>query len=125
MDENTVAHMIIGAALEVHKQLGPGLLESTYQRCLEKELEYQGLFYESEAPIALQYRGEVITEAYRYDLLVENSVIVELKVVNEIKPLHKSQLLTYLRLAEKKLGLLMNFNTILLRNGICRVVNNL
>jgi GxxExxY protein len=125
MDENALATNIIGAAIEVHKVLGPGLLESAYQECLEYELGFRGLSYESEVPIPVRYKGKLLCEAYRSDLLIENRVIVELKAQREIADIHRAQLLTYLRLSRKKLGLLINFNTDLLKKGIVRVVNKL
>lgn len=125
MDENRIAYQVIGAAIEVHKVLGPGLLESAYQSCLIKELELMGIEYEAEAPITLEYKGEFIENAYRVDLYVENKIIVELKTVEELTDKHKAQLLTYLRLADRKLGLLINFNEVMIKNGIRRVVNKL
>ena len=125
MDENEIAHRTIGAAIEVHKVLGPGLLESAYKACLLREIGVIGLDCEEEVPIAVQYKGVMITEAYRADLLVENKVLVELKTVTKLTELHKAQLLTYLRLSNRRLGLLINFNELMLRNGISRLVNNL
>jgi GxxExxY protein len=124
MDENELSGVVIGAAIEVHKALGPGLLESVYQRCLMKELYLRGMRVEPEAPVVVEYKGDVITEAYRVDLLVENTLIVELKAVDQLTPVHKAQLLTYLRLMKKKLGLLINFNELVVKNGIKRVINN-
>jgi len=124
MDENGLSTAVIGAAIEVHKLLGPGLLESVYQTCLLKELYLRGLRVESEAPVSVIYKGDVITEAYRVDLLVENKLVVELKAVDKITIVHRSQLLTYLRLMNKKLGLLINFNELVVSQGIRRVVNN-
>lgn len=125
MLENELSRKVIGAAIEVHKVLGPGLLESTYQRCLMRELVLNGIEFEAEAPIALEYKGEVITDAYRVDLLIGNMLVVELKVVEKLHELHKAQILTYLKLLDKKLGLLINFNELTIKNGIKRVVNNL
>jgi len=125
MNENVITSKVIGAAIEVHKILGPGLLESAYHDCLKHELMSAGLEYESESPITLNYKGLVIGEAYRLDLLVENKVIIELKTVSKLSDIHKIQLLTYLRLTNKKLGLLINFNEILLKHGIKRIANNL
>ena len=125
MDENDIAYMVIGAAIEVHKNLGPGLLESAYQNCLMRELDLSGIDYETEAPIALSYKGEIIENACRADFFVEGKVLVELKTVDRLNDKHKAQLLTYLRLANRKLGLLINFNEILIKNGIKRVVNQL
>jgi GxxExxY protein len=125
MNENEIAHKIIGAAIEVHKVLGPGLLESAYNTCLLREPDEYGLACESEVPLAVQYKGVIVTQAYRADLLVENKVLVELKTVNKLTGLHRAQLLTYLRLSHRKLGLLINFNELILKNGISRTVNNL
>lgn len=125
MDENIIANKIIGAAIEVHRILGPGLLEAAYQDCLKHELMRNGLNYEGESQIALNYKGLIVGEAYKLDLLVENKVIIELKTVSNILDIHKAQLLTYLRLTNRKLGLLINFNEILLKHGIKRIVNNL
>ena len=125
MNENDINSKVIGAAIEVHKVLGPGLLESAYQDCLMYELDLIGISYESEIPIVLNYKGLIIGDAYRLDLLVENKVVVELKAVSKLLDIHKAQLLTYLKLTDKKLGLLINFNEILLKQGIKRIANNL
>lgn len=125
MNENIISNKVIGAAIEVHRTLGPGLLESAYQDCLKHELNRIGLEFESESPVALNYKGLIVGEAYRLDLLIENKVIIELKTVSKLLDIHKTQLLTYLRLTNKKLGLLINFNEILLKHGINRIVNNL
>jgi len=125
MDENKLAHGIIGAAIEVHRYLGPGLLESAYMQCLMKELDVRGIAYESEVPVTVRYKDEIVQCAYRIDLLIENIVIVELKSVSAVNNLHKAQLLTYLRLCNRKLGLLLNFNSLVLKNGVTRVVNKL
>lgn len=125
MDENELAAEVIGAALEVHKSLGPGLLESAYHDCLKHELSLRRLAFESELPVAVEYKGLLVGDAYRLDLLVENRLVVELKSVESVKELHKAQLLTYLKRVKRKLGLLINFNTPLLKNGVYRVVNNL
>jgi len=125
MDENVIANKVIGAAIEVHRTLGPGLLESAYQDCLKYELNCIGLRFESESPVTLNYKGLSVGEAYRLDLLIENKVIIELKTVSKLLDIHKTQLLTYLRLTNKRLGLLINFNEILLKHGIKRIANNL
>ena len=125
MKLNQISFNILSAAIKVHGTLGPGLLESVYQKCMEIELNKRGLHVESEVELPVIYDGEKITElGFRIDLLVESAVIVELKSVEEVKPVHKKQLLTYLRLARKELGLLINFNEVLLKKGIVRVVNN-
>ncbi len=125
MDENRLATEVIGAAIEVHKVLGAGLLESAYHDCLCHELRLRKLDFEREAPIAVGYKGLVIDNAYRADLIVGGRLLVELKSVEKVEALHKAQLLTYLRLTSKKLGLLINFNTELVKHGIYRVANNL
>lgn len=125
MNENIIANKVIGAAIEVHRTLGPGLLESAYQDCLKYELNCIGLGFESESPVILNYKGLIVGEAYRLDLLIENKVIIELKTVSKLLDIHKTQLLTYLRLTNKRLGLLINFNEILLKHGINRIANNL
>jgi len=125
MRENEVAHLVIGAALEVHRALGPGLLEAAYATCLCRELSLRGLVYETEVPVAVEYKGEVVSVAYRADLLVEHCVLVELKAVDRVGSVHKAQLLTYLRMTGRKLGVLINFNSILLKDGIFRIVNGL
>jgi GxxExxY protein len=125
MFENDIASHVIGTAIEVHRTIGPGLLESAYHECLMHELRLRDIRFESEFPIAVDYKGLAIGMAYRGDLLVENKVIVELKTVDVVLPVHKAQLLTYLRLVKRKLGLLINFSTSVMRDGIHRVVNNL
>ena len=123
---NDISGKIIQAAIVVHKELGPGLLESVYQSCLALELQESGLHVVSELPVSVSYRGRNIhPEGFRLDLLVEDTVIVELKSVSKIQPVHLKQLLTYLRLAKKPLGLMINFNEIMLKNGVSRVANNL
>ena len=117
---NGISKKIIGCAIEVHKELGAGLLESVYETCLILELEKQGLHVESQVDIPLYYKGQLTDKKFRIDLLVENEVIVELKSVNEVLPIYEAQLLTYLKLANKHLGLLINFNVPLLKNGIMR-----
>ena len=125
MQLNEISSRIIKAAINVHNQLGPGLLESVYQRCMIIELEEMGLSCEAEVPVKIKYKNhDVSDEAFRIDLLVEGKVIIELKSVEQIKDIHKKQLLTYLRLNNLSLGLLINFNEIMLKNGITRIVNN-
>jgi GxxExxY protein len=124
MELNHLSSQIIKAAIAVHKELGPGLLESVYQSCIIIELRNMGMKVESEVPILIYYRGQKISqEGFRLDLLVENTIIVELKSVEKVQPVHKKQLLTYLRLAKKPLGLLINFNEVLLKDGISRIIN--
>lgn len=114
---------VIGAAIEVHRILGPGLLESTYERCLCKELELRNIKYRSQEKLRIDYKGEKIEEAYRIDLMIEDEIIIEIKAVEDLKEIHKYQLLTYLKLSNKKLGLLINFNVKLLKEGLKRIIN--
>ena len=125
MTENGISNQVIGAALEVHKVLGPGLLETVYQQALVREFELRTIPIEREKPIKASYKGLLFDAAYRLDLLVMDKVIVELKVVEQLLPVHDAQLLSYLRLTNRKLGLLINFNSARLRDGIRRVVNGL
>ena len=113
---------IIGAAIAVHKALGPGLLESAYQACLRHELRHRGIVVESEVAVPIEYRGLQLECGYRIDLLVGDAVIVEVKSVEKLLPVHEAQLLTNLRLARKSRGLLLNFNSPYLRDGIKRMV---
>ena len=122
MDED-VSRRVIGAAIEVHRHLGPGLLESSYSAALARELSLRGLTAEREVPVLVSYKGDAIEDAYRLDFLVERSLVVELKTVEVVLPVHRSQLLTYLRWTGLRLGLHINFNVPLLRDGISRVVN--
>ena len=112
-----------GAAIEVHKQLGPGLLESTYQACLCHELELRGMSFECQKPLPLEYKGIKLECGYRIDLLVAGLVIVEIKSVEALAPIHEAQLLTYLKLTGVKVGLLINFNVVVLKEGIRRLVH--
>jgi len=114
---------ILGAAIEVHKQLGPGLLESTYQACLCHELELRGISFECQKPLPLEYKGIRMECGYRIDLLVAGSVIVEIKSVEGLAPIHEAQLLTYLKLTGIKVGFLINFNVVVLKQGIRRLVH--
>ncbi len=124
MELNYITSKIIKAAIRVHNELGPGLLESVYRDCMEIELKWLGLMVLCEVPLPVIYRSKKITDnGFRLDLLVEDSIIVELKSVEKVKPVHKKQLLTYLRLANKPLGLLINFNETLLKEGITRIIN--
>ena len=125
MTENDIATEIIGSCIDVHRKLGPGLLESVYETVLAYELTKKRLNVKRQCGISFSYDGLVFDDGFRADLIVEDSVIVELKSVEKISAVHKKQLLTYLRLANMKLGLLVNFNDILLKNGITRIVNDL
>ena len=119
-----LSYKVIGCALEVYKTLGPGLLEKVYQKALMKELELKGLKAEMEVPISIVYKGDEIGEGLRLDILVENQLIIELKSVEELNPVHYKQLTSYLKLTGKKVGLLINFNVDDLMDGIHRIVNN-
>ncbi len=125
MDENALAKVVVDAAFKVHTTLGPGLLESVYETVLAHELRDRGLRVARQVPIAIEYRGMRFDEAFRADLLVEDLLIVELKSIEATRPVHTKQLLTYLRLSHRKLGLLINFGAPLIKQGITRVVNGL
>jgi GxxExxY protein len=119
---NSISGSIIDCAIRVHRELGPGLLESVYEICLLKELTVLGLTVKRQVALPIIYRGEKIDMDFKIDLLVEDDVIVELKSVSDILPVHEAQLLTYMKLSDKKLGLLINFNVKLLKEGIKRFV---
>ena len=125
MNENEIAKIIVDAAFQIHKRLGPGLLETVYEVVLAHDLKRRGLKVKRQVPVAIIYDDIKFDEGFRADLIVEEKVIVELKSVEKVIPVHKNQLLTYLRLADKKLGLLINFGSELIRDGISRVVNGL
>jgi len=125
MTENEISEKIIGCAIEVHKSLGPGLLESAYLECLFYELQKNGLKVEKQKPLPLIYKEVKLDAGYRLDLLVENKVVIEIKSVEAINDIHIAQVLTYLKLSNCKLGLLLNFNVLRLINGLKRLVNNL
>ena len=125
MDINKLSSEIIGAAIEVHKNLGPGLLESAYEQCLCHELNLRGLLFESQKPLPVEYKGERLDCGYRLDIVVDNAIILELKACEAIIPIHKAQLLTYLKLSSLHLGLILNFNVPVMRDGIVRIVNKL
>ncbi|EKQ69981.1 hypothetical protein OsccyDRAFT_0236 [Leptolyngbyaceae cyanobacterium JSC-12] len=124
MELNEVSGQVIGAAIAVHRELGPGLLESAYEACLVYELRQRGVGVEQQLVQPIFYKGLQLECGYRLDLLVENQVIVELKAVESMLPIHEAQLLTYLKLRQLRLGLLINFNVPILKNGIKRLVNN-
>lgn len=121
---NDLTNEIIGSAIEVHRNLGPGLLESTYEECMAFELQERNLFVKRQYDIPIIYKGNKLNQNYRIDLLVNNEVIVELKSIKKIEPIHNAQLLTYLKLANKRYGLLLNFNVPILRHGVKRLLNN-
>jgi GxxExxY protein len=123
MTHNELSSLVIKAAIAVHRSLGPGLLESVYQVCLLAELKSMGLRAEEQVAVPIVYRGERLANDLRIDLLVDDRVIVEVKAVEELHPIHTAQLLTYLKLTNKKLGLLINFNTTKLVDGLERVMN--
>lgn len=125
MTENQVGDIIVKSALEVHRNLGPGLLESTYESCLMYELINEGLKVENQKALPVIYKEVKLDCGYRIDLLVENKVIIEIKSVEALNDVHMAQILTYLKLSGCKLGYLINFNVKLVKNGIRRVVNNL
>ncbi len=120
---NSITEKIIGAAIEVHKELGPGLLESVYEYCLEAEIKSIGLCVNRQVQLPVVYKGNRLEKDFFIDLLVENEIIVELKCVDYVLPVHEVQLLTYLKLADKKLGLLLNFNVPIMTQGIKRKIN--
>lgn len=122
MDYNKITEKIIGAAIAVHRILGPGMLENTYKQCLVYELREMGLRVQSEVPVPVIYKDIKLECGYRIDLLVENTVVVELKSVDDFHPTHEAQMLTYLRFANKPIGLLINFKTNILKNGIRRYI---
>lgn len=122
MNVNNLTHQIIGAAIEVHKTLGPGLLESTYEECLCHEFDLRQTHYKRQQALPVRYKGIKLDCGYRIDLLVENSVILELKAVEALEPIHEAQLLTYLKLTGFKIGLLINFNVPVLKQGIKRLI---
>ncbi len=120
---NALSHEIIGAAIEVHKTIGPGLLESAYEECLCHELFLRGMPFQRQSPLPVKYKGITLDVGYRLDLVVDDLVVVELKAVDNLLPIHDAQLLTYLRLRGVWLGLLINFSGPVLKDGIKRMVN--
>lgn len=125
MDIEEVAKELVDAAIKVHRTLGPGLLESAYQQCLAYELRKRGLKVDCEVALPVVYDGIKIEAGYRLDILIEDMVIVENKTVDQLLPIHEAQLLTYLKLRDCRLGFLLNWNTVLMKSGIKRIVNNL
>lgn len=122
MTENELSKIIIGKAIDIHKTLGPGLLESAYKECLFYELNASGLYVEREKPMPIVYKEVKLDHGYRIDLLIENKVVIELKTVDAISDVHVVQILTYLKFGRYKLGLLMNFNVTLLKDGLRRFI---
>jgi len=125
MNINDLTGEVIGAAIEVHKHLGPGLLESAYEECLCHELRLMEIVYQRQKPLAINYKQVRLDCGYRLDLVVEEKVILELKSCERIEDIHKAQLLTYLKLSGLQVGLILNFNVPIMKEGIVRVVNNL
>lgn len=123
MHLNQLSSQIIGAAIEVHRNIGPGLLESAYEECLCHEFKLRGLDFERQKTLPVTYKDVQLDCGYRLDILVEKQIVVELKSCDHIEPIHKAQLLTYLRLADLSLGLLLNFNVPAMKDGIVRIVN--
>ena len=123
IEENEIANKVIGLGIEIHKELGPGLLESAYKECMYYKIGKSGLFVEKEKPMPLVYEGVKLDCGYRIDLLVEKRLVIEIKSVEALNDIHLTQTLTYLKLGNYKLGLLINFNVILLKDGIKRVIN--
>ena len=117
-----LSHLVIGAAMEVHREMGPGLLESVYQKCLERELARQGVSCQPQARLSLIYKGEPLDDQLVMDVYFPGRLVVELKAVEKLLPIHEAQLLTYLRLSKTHVGLLINFNVALLKDGIKRMV---
>ena len=124
MTEDEISNMIIGCGIYIHKALGPGLLESAYKECLYYKLVKSGLFVEKEKPMPVIFEDVKLDVGYRIDLLVENKLVIETKSVEELTPVHLAQTLTYLKLGHYKLGLLMNFNVLKLKDGLKRVINS-
>ena len=124
VDLDALSHLVIGSALRIHTRLGPGLFESVYHSVLHRDLVKCGLFVESNKLISFEFEGEWFENGFRTDLIVERCLVVEIKSIAAIAPVHERQLLTYLRLLDYKLGLLINFNNLHLKDGIKRVVNN-
>jgi GxxExxY protein len=120
MEINQITEKIIGCAIEVHKRLGPGLLESAYEECLSYELQSIGLKIDRQVAIPVVYKDIKLECGYRIDILVENTVIIELKAIEAFAPVHEAQILTYMKFANKTIGLLMNFNVVMLKNGLKR-----
>ena len=125
MTINELSGIVIGAAIEVHKVLGPGLLESAYETCLCHELQLRNIIFERQKPLPVIYKGEKLDCGYRLDVVVQGMLVLEVKACDKIEPIHQAQLLTYLKLSGLRLGLLLNFNVPVMRDGIMRVANEL
>ena len=124
MEIESLGYRVLGLAIEVHKHLGPGLLESAYERCLIQELESNRIKYKTQLPIDIQYKGKAMEAGFRMDMLIDERIILELKCIEAVKPIHLAQILTYLRLSKLSLGYIINFNTTTLMKGVKRVVND-
>jgi GxxExxY protein len=120
--DDQISEYILDAAFKIHRHFGPGLLENVYEACLRKALLKAGLKVETQVPVRVEYDGDIIDVAFRLDMIVEDSVIVEIKAVEQFLPLHEAQIISYMKLKQARLGMLINFNTILLKNGIKRLV---
>ena|SRR5262249_20890029 len=121
-ERDPLTHLVIGAAMEVHREMGPGLLESVYQKCLEREFKLQGIECVPQHPLPIHYKGEAIDDKFIMDVYFPDRLVVELKAVEKLLPIHEAQLLTYLRLSKTHVGLLINFNVRVLKDGIKRMV---
>jgi len=121
-ERDSLTEKVIGAAIEVHRELGPGLLESIYQSCMELELSMQGIEFRRKVPVPVIYKGQRVQADLEIDLLIPNRLVIELKAVESILPVHKAQIITYLKLTKIRVGLLLNFNVPLLKDGIHRIV---
>jgi len=122
MQINDITHKTIGCAIEVHRHLGAGLLESAYEECLSYELQKSGLYVQNQVPVPVIYKDIRLEQGYRMDLLIENQIVIELKSVDFLNPVHEAQILTYMKFAQKKIGLLINFNVLILKDGIKRFI---
>ncbi len=122
MEFDELSNLVIGCALEVHRNLGPGLLESSYQQCMAHEMRISAIPFMQQVPLPVEYKGIMLNCGYRLDFLIDNSLIVELKSVERLMPIHHAQLMTYLKLSKVKTGLLINFNSILLKDNIKRII---
>jgi len=122
--ENELTDRIIGAAIEVHRHLGPGLLEAVYEECLCYELSQMGLRFNRQVHLPINYKGIKFESAYKMDLVVEDAIVIEIKAIEELLPVHAAQLLTYLKSSNKRVGLLLNFNVPILKSGLKRIVNH-
>jgi GxxExxY protein len=121
MEFDELSNRVIGCAIEVHRWLGPGLLESAYSRCLAQELTAAGIAFETEKPIGVAYKGMQIDCGFRLDIWVENMLIVEIKAIEKLQPIHRAQLLTYMKMTKSSIGLLINFNSRVLKDGLVRL----